>query len=98
MLEGAERGDALTFAWYTLPVARLLKGYSWTREQLGGVGSIPEGMSPAAALRNRSYGRRHSALKAEVREAATEWAKVKGYLPPYWALVDLSRTAVEQLR
>jgi hypothetical protein len=96
MLEGAERGDALTFAWYTLPVARLLKGYSWMREQSGGVGSIPEGMSPAAALRNRSYGRRHSALKAEVREATTDWAKEKGYLPPYWAILDLARDAVNR--
>ncbi len=49
MLEGAERGERLGFPWYTLPVARALKGYSWVRERTGGVGTIAEGMSSAAA-------------------------------------------------
>ena len=53
MLEGAERGDVLTFDWYALPVARLLKAYSWVRERTGSPGPIPQGMSPASALRNR---------------------------------------------
>ena len=29
MLEGAEAGDALSYPWYQLPVARLAKAYSW---------------------------------------------------------------------
>jgi hypothetical protein len=93
MLEGAERGDALTFPWYSLPVARVLKGYSWVRERLGGIGPIPEGMAPASALRNRSYNARHSAMAAEVRASAREWATVHGYQPPYWELVTLARKA-----
>jgi hypothetical protein len=96
LLEGAERGDALTFAWYTLPVARLVKGYSWVRTQLGGTGPIPEGMAPAAALRNRSYGALHAQLKAAVRREAANWETVNGYRPAYWTLVDLGRAAATQ--
>jgi hypothetical protein len=93
MLEGAERGDALTIAWYDLPAARALRGYSWLRETLGGIGPIPEGMSPAAALRNRSYTARHAALKEAVRAGAEDFATTNGYRPPYWALVSLAREA-----
>jgi hypothetical protein len=91
MLEGAERGEALTFDWYALPVARLLKGYSWVRGALGGVGSIPEGMAPSAALRNRDYNARHNELKAALRSRADRWQADHGYSPPYWTLVSLMR-------
>jgi hypothetical protein len=93
MLEGAERGDALEFDWYALPVARLLKGYSWVRGRFGGVGPIPEGMSPAAALRNRSYNAQHAELKVALRVDVDRWTTEKGYRPPYWALVSLARAA-----
>lgn len=93
MLEGAERGDRLGYPWYQLPVARLLKAWSWVREMTGGVGTIPEGMSPAAALRNRNYGARHDELAAEVTRAAKAWQVERGYVPPYWVLLELARTA-----
>jgi hypothetical protein len=93
MLEGAERGDALEFDWYALPVARLLKGYSWVRGRFGGVGSIPEGMAPSAALRNRAYGSRHGEIKSTLRGEVDRWTAEKGYRPPYWALVVLAREA-----
>jgi hypothetical protein len=93
MLEGAERGNALEFDWYTLPVARVLKGYSWVRGQLGGVGTIPEGMAPSAALRNRAYGTRHAEIKSALRDEVDKWTAEKGYRPPYWVLVTLARGA-----
>ena len=93
MLEGADRGDALEYDWYALPMARLLKGYSGVRQWFGGVGPIPEGMSPAAALRNRSYNSRHAKLKAALRVDVERWTTEKGYRPPYWALVSLAREA-----
>jgi hypothetical protein len=92
MLEGAERGNDLTFAWYALPPARLAKAYSWLLERFGGVGPIPEGMSAAAALRNRSYSERHAALAVAVRVAADRWKAERGYPPAYWTLVELART------
>lgn len=93
MLEGAERGDRLRVPWSALAPARIAKAYSWTANLFGGVGPIPEGMSPSAALRNRSYGARHAALGARVRHAAEEWRQTNGYRPTYWTLVDLARAA-----
>ena len=93
MLEGAERGDALDFDWYALPVARLLKGYSWIRATVGGVGTIPEGMAPSAALRNRAYGARHAAIKSQLAVDAARSSSLTGYRPPYWTLVALARQA-----
>ena len=95
MLEGAERGDVLEFDWYALPVARLLKGYSWVREAFGGIGKIPEGMAPSAALRNRSYGARHAAIKSVLRVDVDSATTTMGYRPPYWTLVALARDAAK---
>ena len=95
MLEGAERGVNLEFDWYALPAARLLKGYSWVRERFGSVGPIPEGMAPAAALRNRSYNARHAELKTALRAAVDQWTATTGYRPPYWVLVSLARDLAE---
>lgn len=94
MLEGAERGDALPYPWYDLPLARLVKAYSWVLERFGKVGPVPEGMSATAALRNRAFTARQRALAGEVREAARRYAAEQGYPPPYWVLLDLARTAV----
>jgi hypothetical protein len=91
MLEGADRGATLSYDWYTLPVARLMKAYSWARVQGGGAGPIPEGMPAAAALRNRSYGAEHAARSAALRAAAAEWRTANGYPPAYWTLVTLAR-------
>ena len=94
MLEGAERGDALGYSALQLPLARVLKGYSWVRERMGGIGPIPEGMAPSAALRNRAYGARHDAHAVEVLRLAEAWRTERGYRPPYWVLVELARTVV----
>lgn len=96
LLEGAARGERLGYAWYQLPVARVLKGWSWVRERMGGVGPIPEGMSPAAALRNRQYGATHDAYAEQVTAAARAWRETNGYAPPYWTLVALAREVVER--
>lgn len=96
MLEGADRGDALTYAWHHLPMARLAKGASWVVQRFGGSGMIPEGMSAPAALRNRSYQDRHNALTARVREAAAGWTTERGYPPAIWTLVAMAREAMAE--
>jgi hypothetical protein len=94
MLEGAERGDDLDFEWYRLAPARIAKAYSWLRNQAGGTGPIPEGMSPAAALRNKSFSDRHDTIAATVYRDAMRFRSEQGYPPPYWKLIELSRLAV----
>src|SRR5881397_1298626 len=91
MLEGAQAGDALSYAWYRLPVARLAKAYSWTVGRFGAQGPVPEGMSARAALRNGAFSDRQSQIAARVTEAAARLTNEQGYPPPYWVLLDLAR-------
>ena len=98
MLEGAERGDDLDFAWYRLAPARLAKTYSWVSNQLGSQGPIPEGMSAAAALKNQAFTERHNRIASRVRDLATEFEQTNGYAAPYWQLIELARTAVADAR
>ena len=98
MLEGAERGDELGYPWYQLPAARVLKAWSWMKVQLGGSGSVPEGMSAASALRNRAFSARQIVLASQVRAAADAFRAKEGYPAPYWRLIDLAREAVAALR
>jgi hypothetical protein len=98
MLEGAERGDELAYAWYALPLARLAKGYSWVLERFGKVGPVPEGMPARAALRNKAFSARQRALAARVLAGVERFTAETGYPPPYWALLDLARAAGDALR
>lgn len=91
MLEGAERGDRLSYPWYQLPAGRLLKAWSWIRVQFGGTGPVPEGMTAASALRNKAFTARQKALAAQVRSAADSFAMQQGYPAPYWRLLDFTR-------
>jgi hypothetical protein len=93
MLEGAERGDRLAFSWFSLPAARVGKGLSWLLERIGHTGPVPEGMSAAAALRNKAFSDRERRLALRVSERAARLTRDQGYPPPYWALLDLAREA-----
>ena len=91
MLEGADSGDALSYAWYQLPGVRLAKGLSWILERFGKTGPVPEGMSATAALRNRSFAERQRRLAAGVTDSAARLTERQGYPPPYWTLLELAR-------
>lgn len=97
MLEGAEQGDDLTFAWYRLPLARLAKAYSWVMLRVGRTGPIPEGMSAAAALRNQEFSSRQRRIAAAVTVRAEEHRRAQGYPPPYWTLLRFAREASRRL-
>jgi hypothetical protein len=91
MLEGAEEGDDLSYKWYLLPVARLVKAYSVILNSFGQAGPIPEGMSATAALRTQDYGEKHKAIEERLSAKARQYKKKHGYEPPYWALVSIAR-------
>jgi hypothetical protein len=93
MLEGAEKGDKLTYNIFLLPVARVAKLYSWILNRFGKVGPVPEGMSAEGALRNKSYTARHDKIKARTLESAADFKIANGYRPPYWELVKLASQA-----
>lgn len=98
LLEGARRGDELTHRWALLPVARVLKAYSWVLNQLGRTGPVPEGMSATVALRVQALETRHAAIRARVEQAAEAFQREQGYRAPYWDLVRLARDARDEAR
>jgi len=91
MLEGAEKGERLTYKWYLLGMTRLFKGYSMLLNLFGGSGPVPEGMSAAAALKNRDFTAKHQRLTQKLRTAAQAFNIQKGYTPPYWEMIKLAR-------
>ncbi len=93
MLEGAEAGEELSYTWYMLPIARVVRMYSNILNKFGMVGPIPEGMSATAALRNTWFSARHARIKARLLDLADQFMKKTGYTPPYWELVKLARKA-----
>jgi hypothetical protein len=97
MLEGAEKGDELSYQWYLLPLARIVKGYSVVMNLFGKPGTIPEGMSATAALRTQDYDKRHEAIKEQLSLKADQFKADSGYAPPYWELVKLARTSKEEV-
>ncbi len=94
MLEGAEAGDQLDFPWYQLPLARAMKAVSWFTNLFGVVGFIPEGMSAAAALKNRAFSARQSLIAREVGVSAVRFEGDNGYAPPYWKLFEMAQDVV----
>lgn len=95
LLEGARRGDNVTHDWRMLPVARVMKAYSWVLNRFGRIGPVPEGMTATVALRVRALSERHAAIRARVEAAAAAFEREQGYRAPYWELVRMAREARE---
>ena len=82
MLDGAEQGDEISYAWWKLPPARLVKGYSATLNFFGGVGPIPEGMDTTAALRNLELTSMHEKIRDRVLAEAAAFQEIAGLQAP----------------
>ncbi len=91
LLEAADAGAPLPYPRWKLPVARVAKGWSALLVWMGKEGPVPEGMSATAALRTRSFGAIHRALRARVEARAAGHLGEKGYVAPYWTLVRFAR-------
>lgn len=98
LLEVAERGGRLGYPMGQLPVARLAKLYSVVLNAFGRIGPVPEGMSPAAALRSRRLIALHAGLAEQVMEMAVDFQSRHEYRPPYWELLRLAREACAETR
>ena len=96
MLEGVEAGDELSYKWYLLPIARLVKAYSVVLNIFEKAGPIPEGMSAAAALRTTYYSDKHDTIYGRLIVKAEQFRNKQGYEPPHWQLVKLAREAKEE--
>ena len=91
MLVGPEQVEPFGYAWYLLPMARVMKGYSTMRNAFGGIGSVPEGMNATAALRHTEFNKTHFKIKERVLQMAATFQQKHGYRPPYWELVRMAQ-------
>jgi hypothetical protein len=98
LLEHAETGRGLGYDLGRLPLARIAKAVSLGLNLVGRVGPVPEGMSPATALRAERLRTVHGALAARVAALAEEFRARRGYRPPTWELVALARAACAEQR
>jgi hypothetical protein len=99
LLEEADRGAELSYAWYALPLARVLKPFSVGQSLLGGLPTIPKGMSASTALKvDALVSKVHPAVRDELVVLAADFRERNGYEAPYWVLVRLARDAVAARR
>lgn len=98
MLEGADEGDVISYPWWKLAPARLVKAYSIVLNLFGAVGPIPEGMDSTAALRNLELSARHEEIKKKVLDQETAFREKRGYRAPYWELVRIANRARIEFR
>ena len=99
LLEEADHGSELSYAWYALPVARLLKAFSIGQSLVGRTPRIPAGISALTALRvDALVSKVQPSVRAELVARANSFRETSGYEAPYWALVQLARESVAARR
>jgi hypothetical protein len=91
MLEQANAGRKLKYNTWLLPVARVLKAYSYCRNLAGYEGIIPEGMTATQALKNEYFTNLHKSGIKHLQQKADAFRIQKGYAAPYWQLLAMSR-------
>jgi len=98
LLEDADAGVDLGYAWTMRPLGRALKGVSVAQAAVGSMPLIPTGMSSDAALRVRALVEVvNPTVKEELAARAEAFEAERGYPAPYWALVELARDALTSI-
>ncbi|MEP6712109.1 MAG: YiiX/YebB-like N1pC/P60 family cysteine hydrolase [Ferruginibacter sp.] len=96
LLQKANNGEQIEYSIWMLPIARIIKGYSWIKNVLGKPGMIPEGMSATRALKNQTFVAMHAAVKSGTQQMAADFINHHGYRPPYWQLVKFAEIAANK--
>lgn len=94
LYERADQGMEIPYNFWLLPVARVIKAYSWVQNALGYPGKIPEGMSATQALKNIAFVELYRKTRASTHEKINRFIAEKTYRPPYWEMVTLARQSV----
>ena len=94
LYEQAGQGMEISHTIWLLPVARVIKAFSWIQNRLGFAGRIPEGMNATQALKNNAFTGLYQKTRATAYEKANRFIAEKKYRPPYWQLVNMARTSV----
>lgn len=95
LLEQAEKGLRLGYPLHQLPLAGTVKLWSELQPLLGLEPTIPAGMSVTTALRVNSLKEKvFPLLRQSLKSAAKRFREQRGYAPPYWSLMQLSRQSL----
>lgn len=90
----ANNGEKLDYNLWSLPLARVIKGYSLALNILGYNGVIPNGMSATMALKNNDFVDKFQNCRHLTESKVTVFKKENGYLPPYWQLVSMAENSL----
>lgn len=96
LISRANAGEKLGYNLWLLPLARVLKGYSFLLTTFGKPGLIPEGMSAVTALKNNDFVARFQHLKSLTWSRAEAFEREYAYTPPYWQLVSFAEAGVRE--
>ena len=94
LIARANAGEKLSYDRWLLPVARVLKAYSFLQTTFGKEGVIPEGMPAAVALKNNDFVERFQQLKTRTEKKVQVFEEEYGYTPPYWQLVSFAEASI----
>ncbi|WP_166960328.1 YiiX/YebB-like N1pC/P60 family cysteine hydrolase [Yeosuana marina] len=94
LLSEANNGAKLDYNIFMLPLARVIKGYSYIFNIMGKEGVIPEGMDAISALKNNNFVEKFQNCKTQTKVKIETFKKLNGYLPPYWQLVKMAENTL----
>ena len=94
LISEANKGEKLDYNIWLLPIARVIKAYSFILTALGKEGVIPEGMEAVNALKNNDFVNRFQSLKSLTLKEAETFKAENGYNPPYWQLVRFAEESL----
>jgi hypothetical protein len=94
LISRANDGEQLQYNTLMLPVARVIKGYSFFLTSIGKEGVIPEGMGAVTALKNNYFVARFQQCKSRAQSKIAAFIDENNYLPPYWQLVRMAEESL----
>ncbi len=93
LIREANNGKKIDYNKWLLPIARVIKGYSFVLTTIGKEGVIPEGMDAITALKNNNFVNIFQKCKSLTKSKIGTFIKENGYLPPYWQLVKMAENS-----
>lgn len=94
LISRANQGERLDYNIWLLPVARIVKAYSFVLTLFGKEGVIPEGMNAETALKNNDFVDRFQKCKLLTKSKIDRFIVKNGYLPPYWQMVRIAESSL----
>ena len=96
LINQANNGKELDYNMWLLPIARVVKGYSFILTTIGKEGVIPEGMAAITALKNNDFIDKFQHCKSLTQSKIKVFKEENNYLPPYWEMVRIAEESLDK--